>query len=246
MLVVPSGALDGVGKVGGETGGEEDEGGGAAVAREEDCEEGGDEEELELEGFLQKLGGGEAAESPVGAAKGGEDIGEVGGGEGSDDDKISSGDGDEEGGFEEAGTARAGGEKKGELDGDGEQRLMGFEGETDGGQQRQGDALRQREGSAGEVRSRGEEVRKHEENEDVVALAEVAGWEDAGDENEEEAEAPADGQGPLAEVHEPAAEEGARSGEEGDGELEGDGEREIEGVGAGDDEAGEPEGEGRI
>lgn len=51
LLVVPAGALSGVGEVRRETSDKENKGGGAATAREEDRGESGDEENLELEGL---------------------------------------------------------------------------------------------------------------------------------------------------------------------------------------------------
>ena len=173
-------------------------------------------------------------------------MGEVGGGESLDDEDVAEGGGKQEDRFEEAGTMRAGGEQKGELDGDGDEGLMRFEGEAEGGEQDEGDAPGQGKRFAGEVRGGGEEVREHEEDEDVVALAEVAGGEDAGDDEKEEGEEPAVGQGALAEVGEAGAEQGAEAGEQGDGELEGDRQREMEEVSEQDEEGGEPEGEGWV
>ena len=123
---------------------------------------------------------------------------------------------------------------------------MRFEGQAEGGEQGEGDAVRQGKRFAGEMRGGGEEVGKHEEDEDVVALAEVAGREDAGDHEKKKRQEPAVGTGAIAKVNEPGADEGGEAGEGGDGEFEGDRERKMEGVGERDDQAGKPEGEGWV
>ena len=246
LLVIPASALDRKGEVGGKSCRKQDERRGAALAGGEDSGEGSGKEELKLNRLVEELGRRQAAEGPVGAAKGGEDVVKVSGGEGLDGDKVGSGGGGEEGRFEQAGPARAGGEQKCELDGHGDQRLVRFKSEAEGGEQGEGNAPGPRKGFAGEVRGSGEQVGEHKQNEDVVALAKVPGRENAGDEEEEKGQQPAVGPGAMPEANKPGAEDGADSGKKGNDELEGDGERKMEGVGKGDDEGGEPEGEGRV
>ena len=139
-----------------------------------------------------------------------------------------------------AGTARAGSQKKGELDGDGDEGLVRFEGEAEGGQQGERDPLGQECRFAREVEGSGDKIWKHEEDEDMVSLAEVARRKDARDQEEEKRQTPAVGEKTAPEVYELCADQSAGRGKESDRKLEGDGHGEMDGVRECDDEGGEP------
>ena len=142
---------------------------------------------------MEELGGRQASKGPVGAAEIGQDLGEVGGGEGLDGEEIEEGGNEKKAGLKQAGPAGTRGEPKGKFNGKGDERLMGLEGEAEGGQEGKRDALWQGTWFAGQVRGRGKEVGQHKEHEDVVALAEVARGQDSGDEQEERGGARATG-----------------------------------------------------
>ena len=102
LLVVPARSLQEVSGSGGGCGDEQngdDWVGGASADVEAD---GGQDEEFD--GGPGELGKREVADSPVGIAEKGQDLGEVGGGEEEDGSEIGEGGEKKEGGFEQAGS----------------------------------------------------------------------------------------------------------------------------------------------
>ena len=146
--------------------------------------------------------------------------------------------------------------------------LVGFEGEAEGGGQGdEGAGQDAAEGDGG-----GDEIGQDQEDEEVVALAEVAGGDCAEYENESEGESievwAGEGEygdsglarimagggharitavlGRTASEEEIAGGHGGRACDYDDCQLEAEGEREVEQMGQGDDRGGEPDGERRV
>jgi hypothetical protein len=179
LLVVPAGALEEIGERGAAGGGDEQEDDGTSGGRAdvEGEDEGGEQDELD--GLPEQGEEGEVADGPVGVVQDGQGGGEVEGREAADGEEEGCSEREDEEGLGAKEALQAGGEvgcgerEQGELYGDDEEGVVGFETDACGGEEG-GEAAGEGEFVFAEGDGCGEDVGQDEEGEHLVALAEVA------------------------------------------------------------------------